>query len=62
VIQSELSPAVRYDGKLPPPVPMWLTSDCLSISLSRPELRPDRSRFTGLPPDDPVSRAQILRL
>ena len=62
VVQNELSPAVRNDGKLPPTVPLWLASDRLALSLSRPELRSDRSQFTGLPPDDPVSRAQILRL
>jgi hypothetical protein len=62
VDQSELTPVVRNDGKLPPPVVLWLASDRLTLSLSRPELRINRSRITGLPPDDPVSRAQILRL
>jgi len=62
VVQNDLSPAVRNDGKLPPPIAWWLTGDRLTLSLSRLELRPDRSDFTGLPPDDPVSRAQILRL
>ena len=62
VVRCELAPAVRNDGKLPPPVALWLASDRLALSLSRPGLRPDRSQFTGLAPDDPVSRAQILRL
>ena len=62
VVQSELTPVVRNDGKLPLPVALWLASDHLSLSLGRAESRPDRSHFTGLPPDDPVSRAQILRL
>jgi hypothetical protein len=62
VVQNELLSAVRIDGKLPPPVAQWLASDHLSLSLCRAELRPDRSQFTGLPPDDPVSRAQILRI
>jgi len=62
VVQDERTLAVRNDGKLPPPSVLWLASDTLTSELTDPELRLDRSLFTGLPPDDPVSRAQILRI
>jgi len=62
VVQDERMLAVRNDGKLPPPSVLWLASDTLTSELTDPELRLDRSLFTSLPPDDPVSRAQILRL
>jgi hypothetical protein len=62
VVQAKLTLAAVNDGKLPPPSVLWLASDPLVPFLTQPELRTDRSLLSGHPPDDPVSRAQILRL
>ena len=62
VVQDQSSPAARNDGKLPPPLVIWLASDDGASTASGPARPLDRHFFTGLPPDDPVSRAQILRL
>ena len=61
-VVQEKSPLARQPNQESTPQVLWLAADELTLSQSRPELRPGRSLFTGLPPDDPVSRAQILRL
>ena len=61
-VVQEKSPLARQPDQESTAQVLWLAADELTLSLARPELRCDRSLFTGLPPDDPVSRAQILRL
>lgn len=62
VVLTEMTPAVRTEGKQPLLPTGWLSGDT-QLSLSG-QAEPSRElgHFTDLPPDDPVSHAQILRL
>jgi hypothetical protein len=62
VVRDAQLPVVRNTGHTTTTLVAWIPADDVSLVLSRPVPHGDRSLFNGLPPDDPVSRAQILRL
>lgn len=62
VVRDAQLPVVCNAGHVTSPLVAWIPADDVSPVLSRLVLHGDRSLFNGLPADDPVSRAQILRL
>jgi hypothetical protein len=62
VVRDAQLPVVRNAGHMTSPLVAWIPADDVCLVLSRPVPHGDRSLINGLPPDDPVSRAQILRL
>jgi hypothetical protein len=61
VSQDQIAPAVRADAPQQPLV-CWLSPANDSLTSGPRWSQDDLALASGLPPDDPVSRAQILRL
>lgn len=61
VSQEQVAPVVRDDAPQPPLV-FWLCPATSTLTSGRQWLQDCLAIASGLPPDDPVSRAQILRL
>ena len=59
---TNLSAPERVAAKQPLSQTSWLNGDVVGLAAAQSAPSCLHGRFTGLPPDDPVSRAQILRL
>lgn len=62
IVGTELSAPERVAAKQPLAQTSWLNGDVVELAAAQSAPSCMHGRFTGLPPDDPVSRAQILRL
>jgi hypothetical protein len=61
VSQDHVAPVVRDDAPQPPLV-LWLSPASDLLTSMGQGVHDDLAFSSGLPPDDPVSRAQILRI
>jgi hypothetical protein len=62
IVGTKLSAPERVAAKQPLLQTSWLHGDALELAAAQTAPTFRYGRFAGLPPDDPVSRAQILRL